>query len=592
MKSFLVVFLVLVLTATASAFTASQGPKSRVLVNKKGAGKSIASRAAADLQRRRPLMVAMDPVDISDRVEAAQATKVASRRWTKATKQLATLGPASCTFEMIEKLFLAGADVFRLNFSHGAHEEKKELLDIIRSIEKKWDHPIAILADLQGPKLRVGVFEKDKVELVDGQRFRFDLDDELGDASRVQLPHPEILATLQPGDSLLLDDGKLRMNVEKAGEGYVECTVEVGGSLSNRKGVNCPSIIIPISALTPKDKRDLDFALAIGVDWVALSFVQKPEDIREIQAIVQGKAKVMAKLEKPQAVESPALEEIVGLSDGIMVARGDLGVEMFPEDVPIIQKRIIDTCRNFGKPVVVATQMLESMITAPTPTRAEASDVATAIYDGADAVMLSAESAAGKYPVDSVLMQQRIINRVEGDEAYRSSLDRNSRRTTGFRADATDAVTKAAKQICDTIDAKAICVFTRTGSTVLRASKLRPSVPIMGVSPNVQAARYLSLCWGVYPAMASEEDVEPMEKSVLKAMIAKSCKIAMDKKICTKDSDLLVFTAGLPFGIPGVANVIRIVPAIGPDAWDPQLLQGGNAEDLGQESYVNWDSDM
>mmetsp|Transcript_16036 Transcript_16036/g.21192 ORF Transcript_16036/g.21192 Transcript_16036/m.21192 type:complete len:588 (+) Transcript_16036:184-1947(+) len=563
----------------------------RALIN---TGKSLKKLALPDLQGSKLPRPRSDPVTLSATMEekpfvVQEATKVASRRWTKATKQLATLGPASCTYEMIEKLFLAGADVFRLNFSHGKHEEKAELVDIIRSIEEKWDHPIAILADLQGPKLRVGVFEHDKVELVDGQKFRFDLDPELGDSCRVQLPHPEIISSLSVGDVLLLDDGKLRMNIEKAGDDFVECIVEIGGTLSNRKGVNCPTIIIPISALTEKDKKDLDFALSINVDWVALSFVQKPEDMMEIKEIVGNKAKVMAKLEKPQAVEPQSvMDEIIGLSDGIMVARGDLGVEMFPEDVPIIQKRIIDTCRRLGKPVVVATQMLESMITAPTPTRAEASDVATAIYDGADAVMLSAESAAGKYPVESVLMQQRIINRVESDAAYRSSLDRN--KIGGDEKSATDAVTKAAKQISDTIDAKAIVVFTRTGSTVIRASKLRPSVPIMGVSPNIRAARNLALVWGVYPATATEEDILPTEKSVLKSMIAKSCNIAMEKKICSDPTDLLVFTAGLPFGISGVANVIRIVPAIGPDAWDPTLTEGPEA--VGQESFVNWDHDM
>jgi len=538
-----------------------------------------------------PVAVSLEGVASTETFRLPQATKVASRRWRKATKQLATLGPASSSFEVIEKLFLAGADVFRLNFSHGKHEEKKALVELIRKIEEKWDHPIAILADLQGPKLRVGLFEEDKVELVEGQRFRFDLDPELGDSGRVQLPHPEIISALSAGDVLLLDDGKLRMNVERAGEDYVICNVEVGGRLSNKKGVNCPTIIVPISALTPKDLKDLDFALSINVDWVALSFVQKPEDIMEIKAIVGNKAKIMAKLEKPQAVEPQSvMEEIIRLSDGIMVARGDLGVEMFPEDVPIIQKRIIDTCRSLGKPVVVATQMLESMITSPTPTRAEASDVATAIYDGADAVMLSAESAAGKYPVESVLMQQRIINRVEGDPMYRMMTERNMEQVAGWENTATDAVTQAAKQITDTLDAKAIVVFTNTGSTVMRASKLRPRVPILGISPDLKTTRFLAMVWGVYPATASENDMLPTDKSVLKSMIARSCQIAMEKHICEHPTDLLVFTAGLPFGVAGVANVIRIVPALGPDAWDPKIPK--DKADLGNESFINMDPDM
>jgi pyruvate kinase len=410
---------------------------------------------------------------------------VLDQRFRKATKQLSTLGPASNTFEMIEKLFLSGADVFRLNFSHGEHAEKAKLVDIIRAVEKKYDHPIGILGDLQGPKLRVGTFVDDKkVFLEDGQEFEFDLfTDQPGNTQRVSLPHPEILNTLQKDDVLLLDDGKLRMKVlestmsssdEKARK--VKCQVLIGGALSNRKGVNTPSIILPLSPLTDKDRKDLDFILTLDIDWVALSFVQTPDDIREIKGLAGDKVKIMAKLEKPSAV-GDNLDEIVHLSDGIMVARGDLGVEMNPWDVPVIQKRIEVNCKKYGRPCVIATQMMESMIENPTPTRAEASDCATAIFDSADAVMLSAESAAGKYPVESVTMQQLIINKVENDRVFKESL--NAYVPEGIAVDGTDptiAITLAARQVAEISESKALICFTSSGGTVLRASRFRPNV--------------------------------------------------------------------------------------------------------------------
>eukprot|EP00904_Undaria_pinnatifida_P010330 jgi/Undpi1/6427/HiC_scaffold_20.g08908.m1 len=505
-------------------------------------------------------------------------------RWKKNTKQIATLGPASCTFEQIEALFLAGVDVFRLNFSHGAHEEKANLVTIIRDIEAKFKHPICVLADLQGPKLRVGVFDKDTVNLVDGQLFRFDMDDEPGDAARVKLPHKEIIDTLKEGDSLLLDDGKLRMTVVDSGEGYVSCRVDVGGKLSNKKGVNTPTVRLPISAMTSKDRADLDFALVVpgGVDVVALSFVQKAADVQELKDIVQGRCRVMAKIEKPQAVDD--LEEIVGLCDAIMVARGDLGVEMPPELVPITQKRIIDCCRRQGKPVIVATQMLESMIENPTPTRAEASDVATAIYDGADGIMLSAESAAGKFPLESVGMQQKIITAVENDPLYRRYLlSQTEKQRTGS---ATDAITIAARQVADTLGAKAIVVFTSRGTTVNKAAQLRPNVPVMGVTPNIETARGLALTWGVYPAVIDTGSDEVN----FRTMLFKCCAVAQTKLIAEKATDLLVVTAGLPFKIPGVVNILRVLPAAGPDIWDPTLTN--DLDDLAHtESFVNYDDE-
>jgi len=512
-----------------------------------------------------------------------------AQRWRKSTKQLATLGPVSSTPEMIEKLFLAGADVFRLNFSHGDQEQKLELLNYIRGIEAKYSHPIAALGDLQGPKLRVGQFsEKSGVYLEKDQKFRFDLDTAGGDNTRVQLPHPEIIAASKVGDNLLLDDGKVKMTVIEKGDGYLICNVDNEGKISDRKGVNTPDSVLEISPLTPKDRSDLEYMLKIGVDWVALSFVQRPEDIVEIKELIREKLPpgmptpaIMAKIEKPSCFIGDSLEKIVDLCDGIMVARGDLGVECPPEDVPLLQKQIIEVCRNKGKPVVVATQMLESMIDSPTPTRAEASDVATAIYDGADAIMLSAESAAGKYPEESVAMQQRIINRVESDHHYREFIDSSPPK---FEKTATDAVISSARQIANTIDAKAIVSFTLRGSTALRCSKGRPGVPILAITPYKETARQLSLSWGVYPELpqvghygfVAEEDnlfdydstVQEKAPDDFDLVLRDACRAALSKGLVTTPTDLLVVTAGVPFGTPGAANVIRIVPAAGPSCWD------------------------
>lgn len=514
---------------------------------------------------------------------------IVAQRWRKSTKQLATLGPASSSKEMIEKLFLAGADVFRLNFSHGSQEQKKELLIMIREIEEKYSHPIAILGDLQGPKLRVGEFsDPNGVVLENDQTFRLDLDSAMGDKTRVMLPHPEIIEASEVGHVLLVDDGKLKLTISSKGKGYLDCIVNVGGKISNRKGVNTPDSVLDISPLTPKDRSDLEYMLGIGVDWVALSFVQRPEDIEEIHALIDEKLPsgafkpaVMAKIEKPSCFIGDSLDNIVDLCDGIMVARGDLGVECAPEDVPLLQKEIIDTSRRYGKPVVVATQMLESMIESPTPTRAEASDVATAIYDGADAIMLSAESAAGKFPEESVAMQQRIINRVEGDEHYRNVLSQNQPAPDNTPA---DAIITAAKQISDTIGAKSIVCFSLRGSTVLRAAKGRPGVPILAMSPFKETSRQLSLSWGVYPELPKtgtyfsnvvEEEIFDYEKPVVESasddfdlVLRNACRAALKKGLVSDPDDLLVVTAGIPFGTPGAANVIRVVPAAGPSCWD------------------------
>ena len=460
-------------------------------------------------------------------------------------KIVATLGPATNGEAEIEKLFEAGADVFRLNFSHGAHAEHKARLDAIRTVEKKHHRPIAVLADLQGPKLRVGELENGGVELAQDQAFRLDLDTTMGDTTRAPLPHPEIFAALKEDTQILLDDGKIRLRVTNKGDDFADTVVIAGGRLSDRKGVNVPNAVLPVAAMTDKDRADLDFALSIGVDWVALSFVQRPEDVAEARKIVQGRTAVLSKLEKPAAIDR--LDEIITLSDAVMVARGDLGVELPPEDVPGLQKQIIRRCREAGKPVVVATQMLESMISSPAPTRAEASDVATAVYDGADAVMLSAETAAGNYPFEAVAIMDRIIARVERDEAYRPIM--NTAHPDPEHT-APDAITAAARQVAETIGAAAIVTYTTSGSTTLRAARERPVVPILCLTESIATARRLVLAWGVHGVVT--KDIHNFSD-----MIEKACRIALNEGLAQKGQRLVV-TAGVPFGTPGATNILRI----------------------------------
>ena len=466
------------------------------------------------------------------------------RRQRKA-KILATLGPASSTREQISALFKAGADVFRLNFSHGAHQDHQRRYDLIREIEQESGRPIGILMDLQGPKLRVGTFPGGSVELKTGGTYRFDLDEAQGDAKRAQLPHPEIFAAVQVGTNLLVDDGRLRLRVKSNGKDFAECDILVGGKLSDRKGVNVPDVVLPLSPLTSKDREDLRFGLDLGVDWVAMSFVQRPEDVAELRKLIGGRAKVIAKLEKPAAIER--LEEIIDLSDAIMVARGDLGVEMPPEDVPAIQKRIVAACRKSGKPVVVATQMLESMVNSPAPTRAEASDVATAIYDGADAVMLSAETASGQYPVEAVSMMNRITERVERDPAYRQILDARhpDPQPTGH-----DAISAAAAQVAHTLSVAAIVTYSTSGSTVLRVARERPEVPILALTASLSTARALSLAWGAHC-------VQIPDLKRFSEMVETACSVALSQEMA-KVGERLVITAGVPFGTPGSTNILRV----------------------------------
>ena len=460
-------------------------------------------------------------------------------------KIVATLGPASSDAETIRSLFKAGVDVFRFNMSHGDHAGHRGRYDIVRALEREVERPIAILLDLQGPKLRIGAFAGGEVELLEGERFRLDLKDRIGDASRVALPHPEVFQALTQGTDLLLDDGRIRLRVEKSGKTGADTVVVTGGTLSDRKGVNLPGARLPIAALTDKDRKDLTFGLDLGVDWVGLSFVQRPEDIAEARKLIGGRAAIMTKLEKPAAIEH--LDEIVDLSDGIMVARGDLGVELAPEDVPGLQKRIVSASRRAGKPVVVATQMLESMVHAPTPTRAEASDVATAVYDGADAVMLSAESAAGDYPIEAVEMMGRIVRSVEHDPRYRSIMRSDHGEPEATSA---DAITAAAAQVAETVNASAIVTYSMSGSTTLRAARERPAAPILGLTPILETARRLALAWGVH-------SVRTEDATGFADMTEKACHLALQQGFA-KVGDRLVITAGVPFGTPGSTNTLRI----------------------------------
>jgi pyruvate kinase len=460
-------------------------------------------------------------------------------------KIVATLGPSSSNKETIRALFLSGVDVFRLNFSHGTHDQHRERLAQIREVERETGRPIGVLADMQGPKLRVGTFAAGPVTLKEGAPFRLDLVDKPGDATRAYLPHPEIFAALKPGSNLLLDDGKLRLQVVRCGKDFAETEVVIGGPLSERKGVNVPDVVLPLSALTEKDRRDLDFALELGVEWLALSFVQRPEDLDEARTLVRGRAGLMTKLEKPSAVA--ALDAIVEKSDAVMVARGDLGVELPAEKVPGIQRRAVRACRLAGKPVIVATQMLESMIASPVPTRAEASDVATAIYHGADAVMLSAESASGKYPLEAVKIMDKIIREVESDPYQRQLLE--SLLTPG-QATSADAICAAMDTIVGMLPVVAIVTYTTSGSTALRASRERPRAPIVSMTPSLATARRLALAWGVHVVHTSDvSDVTEMVNNAIRA--------ARDEGFAQAGESILI-SAGMPFGTPGATNLLRI----------------------------------
>ena len=463
-------------------------------------------------------------------------------------KIVATLGPASSDYKMIRALHEAGADVFRLNMSHGTHEDQKARYDIIRQVEADTGRPIGVLADLQGPKLRVGTFKNGAEDLVEGAKFRFDLDPAEGAVERVCLPHKEIFAALEPGSSLLVNDGKIRLKVDDCGPDFANCTVTTSGTISNRKGVNVPDVVLPLAALSEKDRADLEFACQLGADWLALSFVQRPEDVIEARELAKGRAAILSKIEKPAAVK--AFAGILAVSDGIMVARGDLGVELPVHSVPPIQKRLVRMARAAAKPVIVATQMLESMIESPMPTRAEVSDVATAIYEGADAVMLSAESAAGQYPVEAVTTMDNVAKSVERDPTYREVIEA-SRKVA--RSTIADGIVAAAREIAEATDINAICCFSQSGTTASLVARERPSVPIIALTPIERTARRLCLTWGVHCVLTNEIVDRFKMAVVLAARAAREYGFASEK-------DQIVVTAGVPFNVTGTTNILRVAP--------------------------------
>ena len=460
-------------------------------------------------------------------------------------KIIATLGPASNDIGVIEALARAGVDVFRINMSHASHDLLRETVRKIRDVEARLSHPIGILVDLQGPKLRVGTFEGGSAMLAQGQRFTLDGNPAPGSSTRAYLPHPEILGSVKVGDRLLLDDGKLQLKAVSVGNGAIETEIVYGGKLSDKKGVSLPDTLLPVGALTEKDHAGLLKGLENEADWIALSFVQRPEDIIEVRKIVQGRAGVMAKIEKPQAVER--LEEIIKLCDAFMIARGDLGVEMPIEQVPGLQKKMIRIARRYGKPVVVATQMLESMISSPVPTRAEVSDVSIAVFEGADAIMLSAESASGQYPVEAVTMMNKVAMAVESDINYRGIIRAQA---TEPEATAADAISAATRQVAETLDLAAIVTYTSSGSTGIRAARERPAKPILALSPNPQTARRLAVVWGIQCFLT--EDAQDLED-----MVDRACRIAFQEGYA-KPGERIAITAGIPLGTPGATNMLRI----------------------------------
>ena len=477
----------------------------------------------------------------------------------RSVKVVATLGPASSDYDTIKELYMAGADVFRLNMSHGSHGQVKIWHETIRMVERDVQRPIAILADLQGPKLRVGSFAGGKAELKANDLFRLDMSDNKGDAKRVQLRHKEIYSVLKPGSSILINDGKIRLEVIEGGANYLNCKVVVGGTISNNKGVNIPDTVLPLKALSSKDKGDLEFVCNLGVDWLALSFVQRAEDVEEAIKLIKGRAAVMSKIEKPTAVKN--FDSILKVSDGIMVARGDLGVELPVQNIPPIQKQLIRKCREFAKPVIVATQMLESMIEGPIPTRAEVSDVATAIYEGADAVMLSAESAAGHFPIEAVTTMDSIAIEVENDPNHRVIL---AAQREGKKQSIADAIVSAAREISETTEIKAICCFSQSGTTALLVARERPHVPIIAMTSLINTARRLCLTWGAHSVMTEELDR-------FKMAVVNASRAAIKYKFADK-KDYIVVTAGVPFNVPGSTNILRVAPC------DEQLISSSEPE--------------
>ena len=463
-------------------------------------------------------------------------------------KIVATLGPSSSTEEMVSRLFEEGVDVFRLNLSHGLHDEIKKRHEIIRKVENKFRRPICILADLQGPKLRCGDFKDKQAELVTGQTFVFDKEKALGNSKRVHLPEFEVFKSLKKDSKVLVNDGKIKLVVKEVSENFVSTEVLVGGIISDKKGINVPDQLLPLSALSKKDLSDLEFVCNLGIEWLGLSFVQRAKDIKEAKKIVRGRAAILSKIEKPSAVD--AFDEILEETDAVMIARGDLGVELPIETLPPIQKRLVRQCRDSGKPVIVATQMMESMINSPVPTRAEVSDVAQAIYEGADAVMLSAESAVGNYPIEAVRTMNSIATEVEKEKTYRQLIE-SSR--TPLKGDVSDAITVAAREVAETTNVKVICCFTETGTTASLTSRERPKVPIIALTPKITIARRLTLNWGLHCIVT--EELERFKMAVVNA-----AKAARMYGFANNDDKIIVI-AGVPFNVSGTTNILRVAPA-------------------------------
>ena len=478
-----------------------------------------------------------------------------AKRRQRKVKIAVTLGPSSSEIDIIRKLFLSGADVFRINMSHGSKNEITHLHRLIREIEEEFKKPICIMADLQGPKLRCGDFKNKKEILKKDQKFFLDSDRKLGTNKRVFLPHPEIFSSLKKNSILLVNDGKIKLKVLAFSSQHAETLVIQGGEISNRKGVNVPDIILPLLALSEKDKKDLEFVCQLGVDWIALSFIQRPEDIDEARLLCKGRAAILSKIEKPVAVRF--FDKILSKSDGIMIARGDLGVEMPVEAIPPIQKRLIKSCRDKGKPVIVATQMMESMINSPVPTRAEVSDVAQAIYEGTDAVMLSAESATGKYPIEVVKTMNNVAIEVENDVNYQQLVE-SSRMPPKTRV--SDAITVAARQVAETTKVKAICCFTHSGTTALLVSREKPRVPIVVLTPKIKIARRLSFCWGLHCVIT--EEIDSFNNAVVNAIA-----VAKDDGFASKKEKIIVI-AGVPFNVAGTTNILRVVSIEGKDVYE------------------------
>jgi len=460
-------------------------------------------------------------------------------------KILATIGPATAAPDNLRLLNDVGVDAFRLNFSHGSLDDHLRSINALRQIEQDSGNPLAIVADMQGPKIRVGEFEGGQIELRYGDTVTLEVSDKPGKDGLIRLPHPELVDALSPGDQLKFDDGKLMVTITANDGKSLLARVDVPGILKNKKGINVIGAVLPMSALTDKDREDMAFALDHNVDFIALSFVQNAQDVIEAKGTIQGRAAIIVKIEKPSALKE--LDEILSHADAVMVARGDLGVELPLEQVPVVQRRIIRKARSMGKPVIVATHMLESMIDSPTPTRAEASDVATAIYQGADAVMLSAETAVGRHPATAVAIMDRIIKAAEGDPEYWKYF---KSRPLKHRNTNNDAISQAVRGMAETLDCMAVLGYTKSGSTAQRISRERPPCLIVGLTPDKRTASRLALSWGVLPVITNDPvNFDDMLGSV--QTVAK-------EKVGLKTGDLIMISAGIPFGRPGTTDTLKI----------------------------------